>query len=193
MAKIETWFPVSVLLEDELFPAETNNHWRDQLLTVKQTVLTGGDGWVGNTYTTHETYNLLNDISFDLLVNTITEYVHEFARAHDSYGTYACTDAWANVATNGNFQEFHSHDGCIFSAVYYVTAPEGSGRIVFEDPKQPDMLPLREIKSRNVLSYIRMGYAPLPGRLIIFRSYLRHLVEPGTNTEERISISLNFK
>jgi uncharacterized protein (TIGR02466 family) len=193
MAKIETWFPVAVFLENDLFPQENNEQWRDHLLNLKKTVSCGGDGWMGGTYTTHETYNLSTDKLFEPLIDKITECVHEFARAHNSFGTYKCTDSWANIAVAGNFQEFHTHDGCIFSAVYYVTSPEGSGQIVFEDPKQPDMLPLLNIQERNFLSFIRAGYTPKGGMLIIFRSYLRHLVEAGTNTDERISISLNFK
>jgi uncharacterized protein (TIGR02466 family) len=97
-----------------------------------------------------------------------------------------------NISKAGDYQEFHTHNANVFSAVYYVSAPEGSGRILFEDPKEPDMFPLKSIQKKNQLSYTRINYTPTPGLLLIFRSYLRHCVEPGTNTEPRISIALNF-
>ena len=97
-----------------------------------------------------------------------------------------------NIATGSKWQEFHAHNGNVFSAVYYVSVPEGSGRIVFEDPKEPDMCPIKTKENRNQLRYSRTGYTPETGTLIIFRSYLRHSVEPGKNTEPRISIAMNY-
>ena len=80
----------------------------------------------------------------------------------------------------------------MFSAVYYVKVPEGSGNIIFEDPRMPDMLPVKNIPERNSLSFNKIGYTPAEGTLLIFRSSLRHCVQEGTNVDPRISISMNF-
>jgi uncharacterized protein (TIGR02466 family) len=76
--------------------------------------------------------------------------------------------------------------------VYYISAPEGSGKIVFEDPREPDMLPIKNIPSRNDLSYVKVGYEACEGTLLIFRSYLRHMVSLNLNTTPRISVAFNF-
>jgi uncharacterized protein (TIGR02466 family) len=192
MAEVALWFPVSIYHQPDLFTEEQNKIWEDAILRLKETTPNGGDGWIGDTYNTHCTYDLRTDPLFEPLIAAVTEHVYEFSNMHGSKASYENGAAWANVSTGKNFQEFHTHNGSVFSAVYYISAPEGSGEIVFEDPKEPDMCPIKNIPSRNQLSFSRIGYPPKPGSLIIFRSYLRHMVEPGTNTENRISIAMNF-
>jgi uncharacterized protein (TIGR02466 family) len=192
MSKIELWFPVAVYTADDLLSQENNDKLKTHCLSMQKTIPSGGDEWFGKTYTTHGTHELNKDPECQVLLDTVLYHVHEFARAHNCQGTYENRSTWANISTAGSYQEFHTHNASIFSATYYVTAPEGSGRIVFEDPKEPDMFPLKNIKGKNNLSYSRISYAPTAGTLLIFRSYLRHLVEPGTNTDPRISIAMNF-
>jgi len=192
MPRVEMWFPVAIYTEDELFSKEQNDSWAQHVLNYKQTIPSGGDGWYGDTYTTHGTFDILNDPVFEPLIASITNHVNNFAKMHGSTGSFKCDYAWVNIAESGNFQEGHTHNGNTFSLAYYITAPEGSGQIVFEDPKEPDMKPVKNITEKNMLSFTKTGVEPKQGSLVIFRSYLRHLVTPGTNTEPRISVSMNF-
>jgi uncharacterized protein (TIGR02466 family) len=191
---VEICFPVTIFNEKELFSTEQNKIWADYSLELKKTVPSAHTGWYGGTYTTFDSnqYNLKNDPMFTELINAVTVKVNEFAKEHGSDTTYDCQHAWVNIADKDNYQEFHTHIGSVFSVVYYVSVPEGSGKIVFEDPKEPDMMPLRDVKNQTPLSYRRIFYPSETGSLVIFRSYLRHMVEPGTNIEPRISISMNF-
>lgn len=192
MQKVEMWFPVAIYSAENIITAEQNELLKDHCLSIHKTVPPGGDEWVGGTYNTHQTYDLNVDRQFDPVADAVSYHVHQFAKMHNCNGTYKNNYAWMNVANAGDWQEFHAHNANVFSAVYYVSAPAGSGRIVFEDPKEPDMFPLKSIRGKNQLSFSRINYTPKTGMLLIFRSYLRHLVEPGTNTEPRISIALNF-
>lgn len=192
MAKIETWFPCSIYYDNDVFSLEQNKKWETYCLNLEQQHESGGDAWYGDTYTSLNQYDLRRDPIFQPLVEEVLKRVHEFAREFNCTGDYNCKTAWFNVNRENTFQEFHTHAGGIFSAIYYVSAPEGSGSVVFEDPKEPDMLPLKGVGRRNELSYIVTKYPPATGKLIIFRSYMRHLVESGTNTDPRISIALNF-
>lgn len=192
MPNLEMWFPVTIYLEDNLFSKEQNEIWKNRLLEIKQIKKSGGEDWQGNTYTTHNTYDLREDKLFNPLLDSINFHVNEFAKQHSSFAEYKCENFWGNIAIRDNYQEFHTHERSIFSAVYYIEVPEGSGSLVFSDPKEPDMLPLKNFKGRNNLSFVKIGYSPIQGRLLIFRSYLSHMVEPGTNSTERISVSLNF-
>jgi len=192
MPKVEMWFPVAVYSEENVLSKEENELLKLHCLTIKNSVRSGGSEWLGNTYNTHGTHNLSTDKEFQPLLNKISYHVHQFAKMHNCEETYTSKYAWMNISEKSNWQEFHTHNGNVFSVVYYVSVPEGSGKIVFEDPKEPDMCPLKTKTNRNQLSYTRIGYTPIEGSLIIFRSYLRHLVEPGNNTTPRISIALNF-
>jgi hypothetical protein len=53
------------------------------------------------------------------------------------------------------------------------------------------MMPLKKLDT-NLLSLENCTYSAVDNRLIIFRSYLEHMVARGTNTEDRISLSFNF-
>lgn len=192
MQKVEMWFPVAIYSADDIISQEQNDTLRNHCTAIQASAPSGGTEWLGGTYNTHQTYDLCNDVEFKPVLDSVSEHVHRFARMHNCNGSYKTNYAWMNISKAGDWQEFHTHNANIFSAVYYVSAPEGSGRILFEDPKEPDMFPLKSIQGKNQLSYSRIHYKPETGKLLIFRSYLRHLVESGTNTEPRISIALNF-
>jgi len=193
MAKIEKWFPTTIYQETNLFSKEQNIEWEKQVLAIQQTIPTGGDEWEGKTYTTHNTtYDILNDENFKPLIDAVTYHVGQYVKLHNSIKIYNCESAWLNVSEKNTFQEMHTHNESTISAVYYISAPEGSGKIVFEDPREPDMLPIKNIPSRNDLSYVKVGYEACEGTLLIFRSYLRHMVSLNLNTTPRISVAFNF-
>jgi|TARA_B110000503_G_scaffold65815_3_gene103352 uncharacterized protein (TIGR02466 family) len=192
MANVEMWFPVCIYKQEDLLSVEENQIVKDACLELQTTVPAGGEDWVGGTYNTHGTSDLLSDPRFGLLFERTAEHVHKFAEMFGSKGIYKNDYSWINVATTGNYQEFHTHNNNVFSVVYYAAATEGSGNIVFEDPKEPDMCGLKNVPAKTPLSFTRIGYPATEGMLLIFRSYLRHLVEPGTNTEPRISVAMNF-
>jgi uncharacterized protein (TIGR02466 family) len=192
VAKVELWFPVAIYQADDIVTAEQNARLRAHCLAIQKNTPTGGGEWLGSTYNTHQTHDLSNDAEFQPVLDAVSHHIHEFAKMHNCTGSYKNNYAWMNIAEGTAWQEFHTHNGNVFSAVYYVDAPEGSGKIIFEDPKEPDMFPIKTVNNKNQLSYSRISYTPLPGTLLIFRSYLRHCVAPGTNTDPRISIAMNF-
>jgi uncharacterized protein (TIGR02466 family) len=192
MAKVELWFPTAIYIEENLISEEQNDLLVRHCLDIKNNTDSGGGEWLGKTYNTHGTHDLSKDDIFRPILDLTAYHVHQFANMHNCTGSYENNYAWMNIAEGSAWQEFHTHNGNVFAAVYYAAAPEGAGRILFEDPKEPDMCPLKTKENRNQLSYSRIGYNPKPRSLMIFRAYLRHCVEPGTNKEPRISIAMNF-
>lgn len=186
------WFPVAIYSVNNLLTEIQLAALQSHCMSIQELKPSGGAEWLGGTYNTHQTHDLQQDTVFAPALNAITAHVNHFAKMHNCNGVYASNYAWINISKAGDWQEFHTHNANVFSAVYYVSAPQGSGRILFEDPKEPDMFPLKSIVNKNTLSYSRINYTPTAGTLLIFRSYLRHCVEAGTNTEPRISIALNF-
>lgn len=192
MSKVELWFPTAIYIEENLLSEEENQKIVDHCLAIRDNTPPGGSEWLGGTYNTHGTHDLSKDDVFKPVLDLTLYHIHQFAQMHNCYAKYENNYSWVNIAQGTAWQEFHTHNGNVFAAVYYPSAPEGSGRIVFEDPKEPDMCPLKTKENRNNLSYSRTGYVPKERSLIIFRAYLRHCVEPGTNDTPRISIAMNF-
>lgn len=192
MAEIVKWFPVSIYHEFDILSSSQNQQVFEAIKELQSQIDSGGHDWQGNTYTTHDKHNLVKDNRFDVLIHNLTRHVNNFAKAHNSTANFRCHTAWFNIGKSDNFQEYHYHAASTFSAVYYVSAPTGSGQLIFENPVV-DMCPIEKIKDRNDLSFIQVGYTPVERSVIIFRSYLRHMVKAGTFDGERISIALNFE
>jgi uncharacterized protein (TIGR02466 family) len=102
--------------------------------------------------------------------------------------------AWANVNRLGGFNRVHTHPGSTWSGTYYVDpgAPpadaDGGTPLHFFDPCQgrantflQPMLPS---------SYL---VRPEPGLMVLFPSYMPHMVFPHQGEQERISIAFNLR
>ena len=98
---------------------------------------------------------------------------------------------WCNVNTRDDFNMIHSHGQFQFSGAYYVKAPKDSGQIVFRDPRPA------AITNEFVTSQFNGGEVyriePEVGKLLIFPSYLDHMVMPSKSDDDRVSISWNIK
>ena len=189
--QVDLWFPTSVYTCEDILNSQEIESIKDRIYELQSYIETGGEDWQGGTYTTHDKNNLIYDPMFANFINQVTDHVNNFALQHNSTSKFSCHTAWFNISKEKNFQEYHYHADSVFSVVYYLSAPEGSGKIVFENPIQ-DMCPIPNIDDRNDLSFHQVGYAPVENSLIIFRSYLRHMVLAGNNKLDRVSIALNF-
>lgn len=189
--KVDLWFPTSVYTGENILNDTEKETVKSRIYEISKYVESGGSDWQGDTYTTHDKNNLIFDPVFETFINRITQHVNIFAEQHNSTAKFKCHTAWFNIGQSGNFQEYHYHADSVFSVVYYLNAPQGSGQLVFENPIQ-DMCPIPSINDRNDLSFHQVGYVPEENTCIIFRSYLRHMVMAGNYEGNRISIALNF-
>jgi uncharacterized protein (TIGR02466 family) len=93
---------------------------------------------------------------------------------------------WVNLLKGGGHHSGHIHPHSILSGTFYVETPGGSGAIRFEDPR----LPLMMAAPPRPDAFVTVE--PRPGLLLLWESWLRHEVLPGTGKGERLSISFNF-
>ncbi len=100
---------------------------------------------------------------------------------------------WANIARNGSYTRAHSHDGSLWSAIYYVAAerppPEHpySGLLSLIDPRSgARTLP----KMQEPFGY-HFDVQPEEGLLVIFPGWMLHEVHPYYGDGVRISLSAN--
>lgn len=97
--------------------------------------------------------------------------------------------AWANVNQHGDFNAVHVHPGSTWSGTYYVDAG-GEGDAVAS-------LQLFDPCSGRSNNYPTLGPAcvyirPNPGLMILFPSYVPHMVFPHDGRGTRISIAFNL-
>jgi len=100
---------------------------------------------------------------------------------------------WVNLLKSGGHHSGHIHPHSILSGTFYVEAPPGSGAIRFEDPRLPMMMAAPQRRANapdDIASFVNV--TPRPGLLLMWESFLRHEVLPGTSKAERLSISFNF-
>jgi len=100
---------------------------------------------------------------------------------------------WANVARNGSYSRAHSHDGSLWSAIYYVavepptTDHPYSGLLSFIDPRSG----ARTLPNMSDPFGYHLDIQPEEGLLVVFPGWLLHEVHPFYGKGERISLSAN--
>lgn len=184
-------FPTPLYASKEILTEDENAVLLQRIMGIKEkNPKPGATEWSCQTYNSLNTHDMINDPVFKLLKDRINEGIAEFVDAHSSPAVYEAYEMWANVYDLLDYQEFHFHPHSTFSGVYLVKVPEGSGALTFESPSEPDMLAPPATKA-NPLVTKRAAIAPQERGLVIFRSYLRHMVPQGTQVDPRVSIAFN--
>ena len=102
-------------------------------------------------------------------------------------------DAWANVNRRGDYNIVHTHPNCMWSGCYYVTPGK-------PDPDVPHGGLLELLDPREAANYIQVSNTVLdakefvdnkPGRMLLWPSWVKHMVHPYCGEGERISVAFN--
>ena len=151
-------------------------------------------------YPGYTSYASLNDLprrdpAIADLAKLLTKHATKFAQecAFDLARRPKLDSLWVNLLRGLGHHSGHIHPHSIVSGTLYVEVPKGSGAIRFEDPRLPMMMaaPTRSPNAPEELQPF-VTVAPRPGQLLLWESWLRHEVLPGTGRGERLSISFNF-
>jgi uncharacterized protein (TIGR02466 family) len=149
-------------------------------------------------YTSYASHNDLHETvpAISRLVKIIDKHAVEFAKAlHWDIrgGKPMCDTLWVNVMPEGGSHTSHIHTNSVLSGTYYVSVPEGSGPIVYEDPRHAMMMaapPRKKDAPRDFQNQIKE--TPKEGSLLLWESWLRHEVPLNRGSSLRISISFNY-
>jgi uncharacterized protein (TIGR02466 family) len=151
-------------------------------------------------YAGYTSYASLNDLpkrdpAFGDLAKLLAKHAAAFARecAFDLPRRPRLDSLWVNLLKGGGHHSGHIHPHSIISGTFYVEVPNGSGAVRFEDPRLPLMMaaPQRAKEAPDELQPF-VTVEPRPGLLLMWESWLRHEVLPGSGRGERLSISFNF-
>ena len=158
-----------------------------------------GIGWSReHGYKGYTSYASLDDLpvrdpAFGDLKRLLTRHAAAFAKDQEWDIKLKLDSLWVNLLKSGGHHTAHIHPHSILSGTFYVEAPPGSGAIRFEDPRLPMMMAApqrRDDAPESLRSFVTIE--PRPGLLLLWESFLRHEVLPGTAKAERLSISFNF-
>lgn len=151
-------------------------------------------------YAGYTSYGSLNDLpkrdpSIAALAKLLAGHAATFARecAFDLSRRPRLDSLWVNLLRGSGHHSAHIHPHSVISGTLYVEVPKGSGAIRFEDPRLPLMMaaPTRRTDAPVELqSFVTIQ--PQPALLLLWESWLRHEVLPGTGRGERLSVSFNF-
>lgn len=99
---------------------------------------------------------------------------------------------WAITNAPGASNQAHIHSGALWSGVYYIQAEDRAGDIEFTDPRTANLMrqPIFDAQPDHAKGLVR--YAPTPGRMLVFPSWLYHAVRPNLSGSERVIISFNL-
>ena len=158
-----------------------------------------GIGWSrDHGYKGYTSYASLDDLprrdpAFGDLKRLLIRHAASFARELTWDHKPKLDSLWVNVLKGGGHHSAHIHPHSILSGTLYIETPPGSGAIRFEDPRLPMMMaaPTRREDAPEILRNF-VNVEPRPGLLLLWESFLRHEVLPGTAKAERLSISFNF-
>ena len=98
-------------------------------------------------------------------------------------------EAWANIHDSGGYNVFHLHQNVLLSGCFYLSTPEGSGDLVFRDPRPGVQLSPFTGAGVNANQFARV--APRAGMLAVFPNWLEHAVDPNDAPSARVSIAIN--
>jgi uncharacterized protein (TIGR02466 family) len=151
-------------------------------------------------YAGYTSYASLNDLTrrdpaFAKHAKLLTRHAAKFVDecAFDLSRKPRLDSLWVNLLKSGGHHSGHIHPHSLISGTFYVEAPSGSGAIRFEDPRLPLMMaapPRRTDAPQELQPFATVE--PRAGLLLMWESFLRHEVLPGTGRGERLSISFNF-
>lgn len=151
-------------------------------------------------YAGYTSYASLNDLPrrdpvIADVAKLLTKHAATFAQecAFDVARKPKLDSLWVNLLRGSGHHSGHIHPHSIISGTLYVEVPKGSGAIRFEDPRLPMMMaaPTRREGAPDELKPF-VTVQPRVGLLLLWESWLRHEVLPGTGRGERLSISFNF-
>lgn len=105
----------------------------------------------------------------------------------------AITESWLNVNDSRQCMNIEHIHGEVFSGVFYLKAPGGSGKLVLQNRALNPMWDGCSLISRkNQFTAEKVMIEPMEGTILIFPSYLPHSVLTNDHDDERISISFNL-
>ena len=187
----EYLFPTIIYIKDLPNANELNSYlekhiveWSNQDKGVSKTNV---NGWHSQTDMNHKK-------EYEPLIRELFQMQNEIVKEEHLDMEPRLGNMWANINPPGGYNNNHIHPNSLFSGAYYVKAQPNSGRLALMDPRPgvQQIMPTRKPGKMPRELWRDAYYDAVPGRLIMFPSWLWHKVELNQSNDVRISVSFNF-
>jgi|TARA_B110000211_G_scaffold234649_1_gene305351 uncharacterized protein (TIGR02466 family) len=183
-------FGAPIYMAHSLISENEINLLTKECFNLKKQIKKGGENWKSDVYNTLGTYDLRKNKKFNNINKTISSHVNIFAKQLGSNYDYTCSNGWFNFYNKGDYQEYHYHAKSYFSAVFILQNPKPEPKLIFKNPIL-DMYPLENIEV-NEFNAMTFELGMPKNSLVIFRSFLEHMVEKTKTDDQRLSLAYNF-
>jgi len=143
--------------------------------------------WASNTTTSYESDNKITEKSHKALSDELYKFTKQVITKDHKI---EIKEIWANEYMEKDFQEIHFHPKSHFSFCIIHKIPEGSGSLRFSNPYEDVGFNHFNIAFKN------FNFEAIPPQeentILIWPSYMKHMVTAGTNKTKRITYSGNF-
>ena len=199
--QIEALYPTLVYRADKAGPDSLNRTLAEIAWQLAREDVEGQRWCLKHGYPGYTSYASIDDLAerhaaFARLEAIIARHAARFAK-HLHWdlrgGKPVCDSIWVNILPEGGSHTSHLHTNAVISGTYYVLVPDGSGALVFEDPRHAMLMaaPPRKTKApRAMQTYVSVE--PQAGTLLLWESWLRHEVAINRAGAARISVSFNL-
>jgi uncharacterized protein (TIGR02466 family) len=199
--QIEALFPTLIYRAEKAGPALLNRVLGEATWQLARADVEGQRWCTKHGYPGYTSYASIDDLAdrypaFAKLEAIIARHAARFAK-HLQWdlrgGRPVCDSIWVNILPEGGSHTSHLHTNAVMSGTYYVLVPEGSGALVFEDPRHAMMMaapPRKAQAPRPMQTYASVE--PKAGTILLWESWLRHEVAINRASAARISVSFNL-
>ena len=116
-----------------------------------------------------------------------------------SYEVEWVLQGWGNVNMKADYHNLHNHPHSWLSGTYYVAVPDQSDSSMFRSDLNPAAISFFDPRPQANMTAIRDDaqvdpehrILPVAGDLLLWPSFLHHLVHPNMSDSPRISVSFN--
>ena len=187
----EYFFPTIIYIKDLPNANELNTYLEKQIIEWsnqdKGVNKTNMNGWHSQTDMNHKK-------EYEPLIKELFQMQNEIIQEEYLDMEPRLGNMWANINPPGGYNNSHIHPNSLFSGVYYIKGQPNSGRLSLMDPRPgvQHCMPTRKKEKLPRELWRETYYDPVPGRLIMFPSWMWHKVESNKSNDIRISVSFNF-
>jgi len=164
------------------------------VLVYKKQLVKVVKNWYSDVYNTCGTHNLMDNVKFKSLNDWIISEVQQYANmiGYNQKPFKTKVSGWFNIYDKHDYQEVHDHiDYSDISIIYYLTAPEGTGNVIFYSPEPKGVKSVFD--KDNPYTYSTMSIQPEAGTLVMFKSNVKHGVQQNKTNKQKISLAYNFE
>ena len=144
-------------------------------------VQSGSSSWSKN--------NLLDNKQFANLKNNIDRCLDEYC-SETGLPKLGITISWHNYMQPGGKTIRHRHEFSSVSGAFYIKAVSKTCSLTLHNPLQPYMM-MHPKEQQGKYNSTTLSIDAVPGKLIIFPSWLEHETEINTSDQTRLVISFN--